>query len=103
MRSPLNTITEFGIVKHRLLATNEHAVMLSWKNRYAVCKTQPERSLVITKNYDCPENSVLTAPLNMRGLQDLLSWVDLQTAVTRFNQLVVDFGKPLPRLCAAPN
>ena len=103
MSSPLNTVSEFQIVMHRLLITNEHAVMLSWGSRYAVCKTQPQRSLVITTNYDCPEQGILTAPLNLKGLQDLLSWVDLSVALTRFNAMVGTLARPAPELFVVAN
>lgn len=98
MTTPLNSVSEFRIDLHRMLATNEHAIMLAWKNRYAVCRTQPERALVIAYNYDCISKGILTAPLNFKGLQDLLSWVDRPTALVRFYDLIREFGMWKPQL-----
>lgn len=103
MPSPLNAVTEFRIVVHRLLASNEHAMLLCRGNLYAVCRTQPERSLAIAENYECPEQGILTAPLNLRGLLDLLSWVDKSTADKRFRELINRCGVPSLHLAAVPS
>ena len=71
--------------------------MLSRNNLYAVCRTQPEKGLAIATNYASIEGGVLTAPLNIKGLLDLLSWVDRTTAEMRFNQLVTALGRPAVR------
>ena len=94
MIAPLNDIGAFGIEMHRLLASKEHAVMLSWQDFYAVCRTRPERSLVIATNYASTEGGILTGPLSIEGLRDLLSWVDRPTADLRFKRLLMDCGRP---------
>ena len=99
MTSPLNSVTEFDIVKHRKLNANEHALLLAWQNQYAVCRTQPERSMVIAENYNSPERGILSGALSLRGLQDVLSWVDRATADRRFEQLIRLFGLPALHLC----
>ena len=100
--SPLNSVHEFNMVSHRLLASGEYAVLLENEVLFAVCRTQPERALAIVDNYDSPEKGVLTAPLNLKGLKDLLRWVDKSTADQRFRALLKERGMLSLQLCAVP-
>jgi len=100
--SPLNGVREFRIVTHRLLATNEHGLLLEWNGQYAVCRTQPARSMALALNYDNAATGILTSPLTFRGLKDLLNWVDKPTADLRFSALLKAHGMPALHLCAVP-
>ena len=100
--SPLNAVHEFNIVTHRLLASGEYAVLLENDGLFSVCRTQPKRMLAIVDSYDSPEGGVLTAPLNLKGLRDLLRWEDKSTADRRYSDLLKERGMPSLRLCAVP-
>lgn len=101
MLSPLNTVTEFDIVRRSQLSPHEFALILAWNNRYAVCRTQPERLLAIAENYDSPERGILSGALSLRGLHDILNWVDRATADSRFEKILRLFNIPRPHLCVS--
>lgn len=100
--SPLNSVLNFRIVTHRQLTFGEFAVLLEDRGLFAVCRTQPERLLAIVDSYGSPNKGVLTAPLNSKGLKDILCWEDKTMADHRFRALVKERGMPTLRLCAAP-
>ena len=96
--SPLKHITGYQVVSHRQVEKKEYVVLLEKDGLFAVCRTQPDRDMALTTNYGSSTNGVLTAPLNPRGLNDLLFWSDKHTADRRFSELLTERGLTPVRL-----
>lgn len=79
---------EYDVVMHAQLGPDRHAVMLSVGDRYAVCCTHPRRAIATSANYAAGGNGLISAPLTLAGVADLLQWTDRKTALDRYQVLV---------------
>lgn len=96
--SPLKSLSGYQLISHQLIEKKEYVVMLEKDGQFSVCRTQPDRGMAITPNYASPTNSVIIAPLSLKGLKDLLFWSDKPTAEQRFNELLKELGFSPARL-----
>lgn len=79
---------EYSVVMHAQLGPDKHAVMVSLDKRYAVCCTHPKRAIATAPNYAAKGNGMISAPLSLEGMGDLLQWTDRKTALDRYNALL---------------
>lgn len=73
---------------HEQLGPDKHAVMVSVGNQYAVCYTHPKRSYATSPNFAAAGHGMISAPLTLAGMSDLLQWTDRKTALDRYNGLI---------------
>lgn len=81
-------IPEYNVVMHAQLGPDKYAVLVSVGQSYAVCCTQPKREIATSPNYAAGGNGMISAPLTLAGMRDLLQWTDRQTAVDRYAALL---------------
>ena len=96
--SQLKSIPGYQIVSQIPVERKEFIVLLEKDGLFSVCRVQANRVTAITANYESPDSGVLTAPLNTKGLDDLLFWSDRNTADQRFNELLRERNEGRARL-----
>lgn len=87
MKKLICNIPDYDIVMHHQTGRDEHAVLLAKDGAYAACKTQPQRRIAMTPNYQANGYGLLSGPLTSAGLGDLLQWTDRSSAIERFRKL----------------
>lgn len=87
MKKLINNLPDYDVVMHHQTGRDEHAVLLARGGVYAVCKTQPQRRIATTPNYQANGYGLLSGPLTAAGLGDLLQWTDRDAAIERFGKL----------------
>ena len=88
-------VAPYDLVMRRLVAPDEHVVMLCKEGRYAVCRIYPVRNIATAPNFHVPSgHGLLNAPLSSEGLKELLHWTERAIALDRFVLLLhrVDGG-----------